>query len=120
MNAPPDIFEKEKAMVCYPVNPGPSEASLAGAGNQWQIIDDPEDAAYYQTCYRRVANRLYNNVPYVSNVGSATATPPVEEWKLGDYCLKCDQLLPQQQRAKLTDEVTYWDDLVTDECKKCD
>ena len=75
------------ARVCYGgIAPDPPEV-----GNSWTISDDPEDAVFYSTCYRK---QTVFKLKGATDAGEEKEdqkdeepTPP--EWRWKDKCISC-------------------------------
>jgi hypothetical protein len=80
------------------------------ASEDFMITDDPLDPRWFSTCYFKVAQGGFINVPSV-----AQAFAP---WKAGDNCVTCS--VRKTAQASSVNTVTNWLPSLTATCVNCD
>jgi hypothetical protein len=93
--------------VCFGLQPYRDQDFQAA--EDFLISDDPLDPRWYSTCWLKVANGGFQNIPTI-----ATAYP---SWKAGDQCVTCGFRKSVQAANYYT--VANWANSLTSTCVNC-
>jgi hypothetical protein len=98
----------EADQVCYGLLPYRDQDFQAS--EDFIITDDPLDPRWYSTCWLKVAQGGFINIPTIP-----TEYPP---WKAGDNCVTCN--FRKAVQAAATNVVQNWEASLTATCTNCE
>jgi hypothetical protein len=93
--------------VCYGLQPYRDQ--LIQASEDYIITDDPLDPRWYSTCWLKMPNGGFLNVP--------TIPTPYPSWKAGDQCVTC--AFRKAVQASSINTVANWVNSLTSTCVNC-